>query len=39
MCDPGNVPAPTPCASADGSGLAQRALACEIRGDLDHTMR
>jgi hypothetical protein len=35
MCEPGNRPPPAPC---DGRVLAQRALACELSGDLEHAV-
>ena len=38
MCDHSNVPAPTARACHEGRRLVQRALACEITGDLDHAM-
>jgi hypothetical protein len=38
MCDCNNVPGPTARACHERRSLAQRALACEITGDLDRAM-
>jgi hypothetical protein len=38
MCDQGDVPGPSARKCSDGRRLVQRALACEITGDLDRAM-
>jgi hypothetical protein len=38
MCHSSNLEGPTSHLSSDSRRLAQRALACEISGDLDHAV-
>jgi hypothetical protein len=38
MCHSSNLAGPTSHLSSDSRRLAQRALACEISGDLDHAV-